>query len=104
MRHCLVAGVLGAQQTRAYSLVTLWFRKLLEFLNDYPSLSYSDILYFLHDGEIVMALTNHVLILYWKYWYNQIPGILEASYVIGSELTVLVKEKDGKHTQRNKST
>ena len=42
--------------------------------------------------------------LYWKYWYNQIPGILEAIYVIGSELIVLVKEKDGKHTQYNKST
>lgn len=55
-------------------------------------------------GEIVMALTNHVLMLYWKYWCNQIPGILEAIYVIGSKLIVLVKEKDGKDTQYNKST
>ena len=59
---------------------------------------------FYMTGEIVMALTNHVLMLYWKYWCNQIPGILEAIYVIGSKLTVLVKEKDGKHTQYNKST
>lgn len=51
-----------------------------------------------------MALTNHILMLFWKYWCNQILGILEAIYVIGSKLIVLVKEKDGKHTQYNKST